>query len=352
LNANQGAMLVGDGIENPANALTMINAAAMFGAACRFRDTKGLAQSSMGEPPPGATFASITGSEVQALHSLIIAFDNLPGARDVYGFHAGREFAVLMGNERRGLSHEFASLATDRVQVPMLSRRINCLNVAAASAVALYYLCGPRVGPMAVRKDPRCRRPELLLLGAGDHFELGSTIRSAAGLGWERAFIEDRHQVWFGCNRVVRSEGRAAARRGRNEILLIPCPKEAAYRYPRATVITCKRVGVPLHRANFVGGPSQLVVIADESRVETAAEDWSRFGREVEYAYLQLPATDFPYHYRLVATIALAEISRQVGRRPAVKVPIAPRPPIYDHKLADLAKATGELVDLEELMSY
>src|SRR5439155_13920378 len=143
----------------------------------------------------------------------------LPGARDVYGFHASRDFAVLVGNERRGLSHEFASLSTDRVQVPTLSRRINSLNVAAASAVALYYLRGTPVRPMAVRKDPRSRRPELLLLGADDHFELGSTIRSAAALGWERVFIEDRHRVWFGCDRAVRSEGRAAARRGRNEIL-------------------------------------------------------------------------------------------------------------------------------------
>src|SRR5437773_7044165 len=297
-------------------------------------------------------FSLITGDEIQALHSRIIAFDNLPGARDVYGFHAGRDFAVLMGNERRGLSHEFASLATDRVQVPMLSRRINCLNVAAASVVALYYLCAPPVGAMAVRKDPRSRRPELLLLGPGDHFELGSTIRSAAGLGWERAFIEDQHQVWFGCDRAVRSEGRAAARRGKNEILLIPCPIGATYSYPRMTVITRKRVGAPLHRIKFVGGPSQLVVIPDESRSEIAAEDWSRFGRQVEFAHLQLPTTEFTYHYRLMATIALAEISRQVGRRPAVKVPTGPRPPIYDHAIEQLAQATGEFVGFDELLRY
>jgi hypothetical protein len=352
LNANRGIMLVGDGIETLANALTMVHAAAMFGAGCRFRDTKGLAQSSVDAGLPGETFISITGTEVQALHSRIIAFDNLPSARDVYGFHAGCSFAVLLGNERRGLSHEFASLATDRVQVPMFSRRINCLNVAAASAVALYYLCAPPVGAMAVRKDPRNRRPELLMLGAGDHFELGSAIRSAAGLGWDRAFIEDRHQVWFGCDRAVRSEGRAAARRGRNEILLIPCPSGATYSYPRVTVITCKRVGVPVHRINFAGGPSQLVVIPDESRSEIAAEDWSRFGRQVEFAHLQLPNADFTYHYRLVATIALAEISRQVGRRPVVKVPTASRPPIYDHAIKKLAGAVGEFVSLDDLLRY
>jgi len=347
-----GVMLVGDGIENPANALTMVHAAAMFGAACRFRDTKGLAQSSASAVPPGEIFSLIASPELQALHSRIIAFENLSGAREVYGFHAGRDFAVVVGNERRGLSHEFASLARDRVQVPMLSRRINCLNVAAASAVALYYLCAQAVGPMAVRKDPRSRRPELLLLGAGDQIELGSTIRSAAAFGWERAFIEDRHQVWFGCDRAIRSEGRAAARRGRNDILLVPCPEHAAHGYPRVTVITCRGLGAPLHRANLAGGPRQLVVIPDESRIDPSAEDWSRLGAKVEFAHLRLPVVEFTYHYRLAATVALAEISRQVGRRPDFRLPTAPRPPIYDHKLADLVRATGEVARFEDLVNY
>lgn len=259
---------------------------------------------------------------------------------------------MLVGNERRGLSHEFASIATDRVQVPMMSRHINCLNVAAASAVALYYFYMSPVGPMAVRKDPRGRRPELLMLSPGDHFELGSTIRSAAGLGWDRAFIEDRQRVWFGCDRAVRAEGRAAARRGKNEILLIPCKVGAAYSYRRVTVITCQRVGEPLHRANLAGGPSELIVIPDESQAEAAAEDWSRFGREIEFAHLQLPTGDFTYHYRLIATIALTEISRQVGRRPAAKMPAAPTPPFYDNALEELPEVAGEIVSFDELCRY
>src|SRR5262249_616395 len=106
LNPSERLMLVGDGIENPANPTTMVHTAAMFGAKCRFRDTKGLVKSN----PPGASanenFTTITSKEIQGLHSRIIAFDNLPGARDVYGFDAGRELALLVGNERRGLSHE------------------------------------------------------------------------------------------------------------------------------------------------------------------------------------------------------------------------------------------------------
>jgi hypothetical protein len=341
--------LVGDAIENPANALTMMHAAAMFGAACRFRDTKGLADSDLFL---GGGLQAIASGDIRALHARIVACDNLPGAGDVYGFNAGPDFALLVGNERRGLSHELATLATHRVQVPMQSRRINCLNVAAASAVALYYLCGPRAGPMATRKDPGSCRPDLLLSEPADRFELGSTIRSAAGLGWQRAFVEDRYGVWFGCDRAVRSEGRAAARRGKNDILLIPCPAQASYAYPRVTVVTHRRIGVPIDRLNLAGGPSQLVVIPDESNGEFAPHNWERLGRKIEIAHLRLPAAEFPYRYRLPATVALAEISRQVGRRPATKAPRALRPPIYDRALEQLAAVAGEIVPFEELLNY
>jgi tRNA(Leu) C34 or U34 (ribose-2'-O)-methylase TrmL len=349
---SSGVLLVGDGIENPANALTMSHAAEMFGAACRFRDTKGLNLNPENPTSPQQSFNPITSSELQTLHSRLIALDNLPGARDIYGFRAGSDFAVLVGNERRGLSHELTSLATDRVQIPMLSRRINCLNVAAASAVALYYLSTQPVGPMTTRKDPRSRRPELLLLDAGDHFELGSTIRSAAAFGWERAFIEDPHRVWFGCERAIRAEGRAAARRGKNEILLVPCPPASTYSYPQAIVVTRQAIGAPLHRTNFAGGPNHLVVIPDESQIDVTSHDWSQISANFKFAHLSLPKTDFPYHYRLVATIALAEISRQVGRPPTAKPPAGPRPPIYDYALGKIADVSGQAVALDDLASY
>jgi hypothetical protein len=349
---NETTTLVGDSIENLANALVMLHAAQMFGAACRFRDTKGLAQSAKGAALSNPAFPAIEPSEIGKLHPRVVAFDNLPGAADVYGYQAGRDFAVLVGNERRGLTYECAKLATDKVQVPMLSRRVNCLNVAAASAVALYYLSGTRVGPMNVRGEPNSRRPEVLLLGPGDHVELGSAIRSTAGFGWSRVFVEDRQQVWFGCERAVRLEGRAAARRSKNEILCIPCPIGAAHQFARVTIITARPIGLPLHRVNLARGPNQLVVIPDEKNVDESAETWSRLGKEIEFAHLQIPAVEYHYHYRLIATIALAEVSRQVGRRPAAKVRPVGRPPIYDDHLARLADAAGQIVSLEDLAGY
>ena len=349
---NQAVTLVGDSIENPANAVVMNHAAAMFAAECRFRDTKGLVQPVTGVGPIREEFATIEVDQILGLHPRVVAFDNIPGAAEVYGYQAGADFTVLVGNERRGLSHDCVKLATDKVQVPMLSRRINCLNVAAASAVALYYLCGTRVGPMAVRGEPGKRRPEVLLLGPGNHVEVGSAIRSTAAFGWGRVFVEDRKQVWFGGDRATRSEGRAAARRAKNEITCVPCPAGASQAFARVTVVTTKRTDTPIHRVNLTRGPSQLIVIPDESCVDISAEEWARLGKEVEFAHLQISVAEFAYHYRLAATITLAEVSRQVGRRPPARIRPEARPPIYDHKLAALAKTAGQIVRLEELANY
>lgn len=330
----------------------MIHAAQMFAVDCAFSDTRGLRETPELAGSVAQIFRTTTAGEVRDRHARIIALDNLAGAKEVYGLRAGSHYAVVVGNERRGISRGFHALATDLAQIPMQSRRINCLNVAAASAVALYYLRCAQVGPMATRSDPASRRPELLLLGAGDPIELGSAVRSAAAFGWHRAFIEDRDGIWFGCDRVTRSEGRAAARRGRNDIRLAPIPRAAALGFAQVVVVTTQRIGTPIRRVNLARGGGQLLVIPDESRVHAGEENWGRLGPRVEFARLDLPAETFTYHYRLIASVALAEASRQVGRRaPGVKAPRI-RPPVYDTALERLALADGEVVSLDNLMQF
>ena len=113
---NQGVTLIGDSIENPANALVMKAAAAMFGAACRFRDTKGLNQAAS-SAQGGESFMTIEPDQIPALHRRSVAFDNLPGAAELYGYQVGPDFSVIVGNERRGLSYECARLASDKNRV-------------------------------------------------------------------------------------------------------------------------------------------------------------------------------------------------------------------------------------------
>ena len=101
---NQAVTLIGDSIGNPANAAVMKDAAGMFGATCRFRDTKGLNQIEGSIGPSGEPFLTIEAEQISGLHPRVVAFDNLPGASEVYVYQAGSDFAVMAGNERRSLS--------------------------------------------------------------------------------------------------------------------------------------------------------------------------------------------------------------------------------------------------------
>src|SRR5712691_10244073 len=75
--------LVGDGVENPANARALMDAAAMFGAACAFRDTRGLL----------AAWDAERGGELDLIDTTnlidqqwpIVAVENTLGASIVYG---------------------------------------------------------------------------------------------------------------------------------------------------------------------------------------------------------------------------------------------------------------------------
>ncbi len=355
----QHITLVGDGIENPWNARTMIEAARMFGGACVFRDRAGLSEAWREVLPDAAPFEATTRDALARDHAPIVVCDTLDGAADVCGFalprdpdHAARP-AVVVGNERRGIARDMQTLTQHRVRIPMVSRQITCLNVAAASAVVLYYLSRGGGGTLQHSVQPHRRRPELLLAGATDHVELGSTIRSAAAFGWERLFVEDRAGVWFGVDRATRSEGRAAARRGRNAIRVVPATQEAREGYEEVCVVTTRQDGVPLHRARLAGGARQLIAIPDEEAVDVLAETWARRGKKATLVNLDPPSGSFAYHYRLVATLALAEIARQVGRPASGKIDQpGRRGPSYDSMLGAPDEQPGEAVYLDELEIY
>ena len=345
--------LLGDGIENPGNARAMQAAAAMFAGRCRFRDRSGLAAAWSAAQPDAESLDLLTSEDLAAAYTPLVALDNVPGAQPVYGFRPprGPRPALVAGNERHGIARDVLALASHRVTIPMASRRLNTINVAAASAVALYYFGRGGGGPAQVTPHPQKRRPELLL-GAADHVELGSAIRSAGAFGWERVLVEDRAGVWFGAPRHVTAEGRGAARRHRNPIHLIPAAATASYAFAEVWVVTCGRGDVPLHRANLASGPRGLLVIPDETAIDLDAEPWDRLGARVRFVRLDLPARSFSYHYRLIASIVLAEAARQVGQR--ARVPGRPprAEPLYDRALRLLAAEAGETIDLDELEAY
>ncbi len=347
---SESVHLVGDGIERPANARAMIDAAAMFETACTFRDTCQMAarwSDQLGGPLPLVESARLLG-EMQP----IVAVENMPGAASVYDerLPAGRP-TVVVGGERRGVRGDVLRAAARCVHIPMGSRRVNTLNVAAAAAVALFYLTGGRHHAARQSVQPELRRPALLLLGPEDHVEAGSVIRSAAAFGWRTVGLDDRRCVWFGAPRAAVAEGRAAARSHRNAIRVAPMPAAGHLGFGRVVIAGARVDGPPLHRVDLAGGRNTLLVLPDEEGVGTP--DWARLGSRVDFARIPLPATTFPYRYRLVASIVLAEAARQIGMptgAPPRRLP--PRGLSYESAMDTAAAAPADVITWEQLRVY
>jgi SpoU rRNA Methylase family len=286
-------ILIGDHIENAGNAGCLRAAAAMFDWPCGFIGDSG------GDAGIGADGAWRLHGDVLARSGVpIIAVENANGAEDLFKYRRpDGPFALVVGNERKGVSRELLRLADRVVQIPMRSVQLNCLNVAAAAAVALYRLARP-AGRIVTRGRGR---PTIVLAGVDDAIELGSAIRTAACLGWRDVMVDDRHGVWFDADRVTRSLGRGAARRARNSIRVLPLA--TAPMFDEVCLVSTDE-GEPLRCADLALGPRQLVVLGDADAI-----DVTRLAPRVRAIHLDIDRGPF----RLVASIALAEIARQVG---------------------------------------
>ena len=307
--------LLCDGVENPANRAQIATAARLLGGAC-----------------------------VEACEGRLIVVENSPGARPIYGRRPLRDTATLvLGHERRGVSRATLAAAQEMLVIPAQSRTVRTLNVASAAAVAGWYVVRGS-GEQARSRHPGKRLPAVLLSGA-DHVEVGSSLRSAAAFGLGEVWLEDLGASWFAGEHGRRREARAAARRHKNPLRVRPGDPAIAERFDEVVVVVPHGEGAPLARERLAHGARQLVVIgAAPERVGALAEN-------VRVATLGLaPEPSAPL--RIVASIALAEIARQVGS--ALRPPPAPRPraPVYERELALGVSDEDLLLEPEQLLEF
>jgi tRNA G18 (ribose-2'-O)-methylase SpoU len=300
--------LFADGVENPGNLGRIDDAARLLGA---------------------LSSTTITGR--------LIAVENVPGANAIYGRRPLRGDATLaVGNERRGLSRKTLAMADEVALIPTHSRTVTTLNVAAAAAVAAWYVLRGS-GPQARVTRPESRRPGFLIVG-DDHIEVGSSLRSAAAFGFREVLLEDRGAGWFEGPAAVRREARAAARRSKNPLRVHRATLDNSARYEEILLVTPTGPGKPLQRERLAHGSRQLVVVG--ARPDEMGTDVMH---RVRIATLDLEPIE-PPPLRLIASIVLAEIARQVGRRRPVPGP-APRAPRY-RKVLELA-SDGDVILVE-----
>ncbi len=322
----------------------------MFGTTTLFRDRRRLAAQL---PTDSPALHYIEPKDLNGYRPILVCETDLQ-AVPVYGFRLppGQSGALVVGNERHGVAHELRQMADHTVGIPLHSTRLTSLNVAASAAVALYHIGNPLSSSRQAQRGLERLRPELLLLGATNHFELGSTLRSAAAFGWAQVLVDDRAGVWFGVERGMRAEGRAAARRARNAIRLHRSAPSDRYAFNEVVVVTASGTGVPLQRVRLTGGTSQLLVVADESVGNVEPDGWERLGKRVTLATLDLPSLTQHYRYRLAASIALSEVARQLGHSTGVR-PAAPRRGLRYTSAVDIdSPEPAELVTAAELAEY
>jgi len=307
--------LFADGVENPANLVRIDNAARLVGASYS---------------------TLITGR--------LIAVENAAGASEIYGRRPLRGDATLaVGNERRGLSRKTLAAADEIVLIPTQSRTVTTLNVAAAAAVAAWYVLRGSA-PQARAMRPEGRRPWLLIVG-DDHVEVGSSLRSAAAFGFHDILLEDRGAGWFGGSSAARREARAAARRHKNPLRIHPARLDSAARFEEIVLVTASGPGTPLQRERLTHGNRQLVIVGARPHEMGASEA----GR-VRIATLGLEPVE-PAPLRLIASIMIAEIARQVGRRRPMRG-VAPRVPRYEKGLELAPAGDVFLVEPSQLLEF
>jgi hypothetical protein len=318
-----------ESVENPANRERIADLAVLLGASC----------------------TAITDGR-------LIAVENTPQAREVYGRQPLRGHATLaLGHERRGLPRAMLAAADETVVIPTLSPTVTTLNVAAAAAVAGWYVLRGS-GPQARAAQPARRHPAVLLSG-DDHVEVGSSLRSAAAFGLREVFLDDRGAQWFDGPHGQRREARAAARRHKNPLRVRRAPPAFTAGFDEIVVVNPWGPGRALNRQPLTRGRRQAVVIGAAAQqleafpadvIGAAAAQLKAFPADrVRVATLGLrESARVPL--RLTASITLAEIARQAGR-PAARAP-APRRPAYEREVKLAADGELLILDPATLLEY
>jgi hypothetical protein len=275
-------------------------AATWFGGRCFFLDPRGRG------PADAPALA-----DIRRRYDLVLALETGPGARNLitYRLPAARHVALLAGNERRGLASAALALADARLAIPMRGHGVQSLNVAGAAAAALAQLtCHPARGRIAPARAPR---PALILAHPADAAEVGSALRAAWTLGWDRVGLIDSHAVWFTRDRATYVQGRGAARRHKNPLSVYPCRPAEDPLYDRGIVVAQRGPGPSLWRTRLPPGRSTAVFLPDESGGGPPVP-YQQMARTVQHMALDLPGAG-AYHYRLVAAVVLAELARRLG---------------------------------------
>jgi hypothetical protein len=309
--------LFAEQIEGAWNIPVLQAAAAMFNTTCRFIGGAS-PDRALERQPEGDVAAAIEGISggFPSGYDLVLACETARRAKNVFQYipHA-RKTALIVGNELRGIEKASLRAADEIVSIPMFGEGMESLNVGAAAAVALWALTKSRGSKAGQRSRRKPALPDVLFLGPTEPSEIGSTLRSAWSFGWKRAFLNDPRGVWFGRDRSTVTEGRAAARRHKNPLAVLPHPTAGLHAVEQAYLLTYDRSDAPLSRTFFPAAKDAIVIIPDAHvAADEAVRAAEQAARNTIPFHLDCPGDASSTRFRLVASVVLAEVANQHWR--------------------------------------
>jgi tRNA G18 (ribose-2'-O)-methylase SpoU len=301
--------LIADGIADPRNVPALLALADLLHCRCLFRDRHDLRNQLAGTPYADRLVDAPPLDAFREHYDLLLAVENHENARGIYEYRPpqGRRLAMVVGNERKGLDRKVSRMADVMLEIPMRAQKGISLNVVGAAAAALYQL-QHAAEPKRHKRSHGADRPELVFWEPHDPADLGTSLRAAYALGWDRARVVDHHHVWFDADREARSQGRGAARRHKNAIRVKPLdPGEPDETFDLAFVLAPGLAGTPVWQLHLP--PERCALVFADAPMDPAvlapvAQDWQPLrigdGAPAEAAL------------RLFSAIALAEVARLV----------------------------------------
>jgi ribosome-binding factor A len=221
------------------------NAAQAFGAELVFaRDVLEAGKTAM----PENSVRELKGGLLEDFDNVIACETGLT-SRSLYDFALPPgKTALIVGNEQKGIRRRICKKADHVVSIPMRGRNMTSINVATAAAVTLYAFYNDLGRKKISATGVSQARSDLLIQGSDDPSELGSLLRSVWAFGWKRVFLLDSENVWFNTNRQAKLAGRAAARREKNPLAVLPGEKIKMESYDRVIHCVDDAAGTELSR--------------------------------------------------------------------------------------------------------
>lgn len=239
---------------------------------------------------------------------LVIACETGPRTKSFYDYVPhGQRIAVVVGNEERGIPKSVLKECHDVVSIPMYGEGMSSVNVAVSAGISLYVLAHD-FGRKGRRKKTDVPRPDILVETPNDPAEIGSFLRSVWAFGWHRIHLTDPMHAWFSEERERIALSRAAARKEKNPLVVLPSDTLQPSRYDRIILCGNDCSGIPLSKYALPDGERPLLTYGMKELPDELAS------LPMEHIYVDHTCAATVSRFRHGGSILLSVLSQQVGR--------------------------------------